>query len=231
LIRLRRGFGETGLADNQAGPADQGSGIRTGIVDIASGFHRRSIDASAVQCARRPVIRSSLFVLLLALSSACRSSSAPPDMTLDFRGLWPDVRSQSAATLPSRETELTTWSTGKDQPHPDVVNAQVLINVASDSRRRAMVLTLREEWRIGTREGGEDSATWSERSQRMSPPLDLVPGKAMSLSLPVAVGDMVRRQTRAGRVPWRLAVRAELRDASSAQPIATAQATLPIAVN
>lgn len=149
-------------------------------------------------------------------------------MTLDFRGLWAGDRSQGTAAAPARETALTTWSTGRDQPHPDVVNAQILINVGANMRRRATVLTLREEWRIGTREGGEGSATWSERSQRMSPPLDLVPGKAVSLSLPVAVGDMVRRQTQAGRVPWRLAVRAELRDASSTQTIATAQATLPI---
>jgi len=40
---------------------------------------------------------------------------------------------------------------------------------------------------------------------------------------------MVRRQTRAGRVPWRLAVRVELRDAATMQTLAMAQATLPIA--
>jgi hypothetical protein len=173
------------------------------------------------------VIRHALIVLLLALSCACSSSSAaaPPEMTLDFHGLWP------AETTPSRETELTMWSTGRDQPHPEVVNARILIEVSGDARRRPTFVALREEWHIGTKAGGEGSAVWGERTQRLSPPLDLIPGKAANLSMPVAVGEMVRQQTQAGRVPWRLAVRAELRDASSAQTIATAQATLPIVTN
>jgi hypothetical protein len=150
-------------------------------------------------------------------------------MTLDFRGLSSGHRPSGAeATNASRETELTTWNSRQDETHPNVVNAHIRISVSGDTRRRATVVTLREEWQIGTRQGGEPAATWSERSQRVSPPLDLVPGNVVSLSLPLAVGDMVRRQTNAGRVPWRLAVRAELRDASSAQTIATTQATLPI---
>jgi hypothetical protein len=182
----------------------------------------------------RPTIRPTLIVALLALGSGCASKPAPPpDIALDFHALWSpagDSRQESAIGTVGglRETTLTTWNTDRDHPHPDIVNAQIRIANSGDARRRATVIMLHEEWRIGAADGDEGAASWSERSQRASPPVDLVPGEPVSLSMPIAVGEMVRRQTKAGRVPWRLAVRAELRDASNSQTLATAQATLQI---
>jgi hypothetical protein len=183
-----------------------------------------TIESIHTRC--RAVIRPTLIALLFALSSACSAPSAAPspDMTLDFQALWTVERTGTEAD--TRGIALSVWNTSRDQPHPEIVNARIQIAVPAEARRRPALLTLREEWQTGTRAG--DGASWSEPSQRTAPPLDLVPGKTVRLSLPLAVGDMVRQQTRTGRAPWRLAVRAELRDAASAATLATAQATLPI---
>ena len=178
------------------------------------------------------MIRSTLIVALLALSSGCTAQTAPPpELSLDFHALWSpaaDPGDGSGAVDNLRDTTLTTWNIDRDHPHPDIVNAQIRIATNDDARRRTTVVMLQEEWRISLADGDEGTATWSERSQRASPPVDLVPGKPVTLSMPIAVGDMVRRQMKSKQIPWRLAVRAELRDATNAQTLATAQATLSI---
>jgi hypothetical protein len=58
--------------------------------------------------------------------------------------------------------------------------------------------------------------------------MDLVPGTTVSVSLPVAVGDMVRRQLTAGHTAYRLALRAELRETTPGPVLAMTQAMLPI---
>lgn len=155
-------------------------------------------------------------------------------MTLDFRGLWfsgdelARMRSGDAHVTPSDDIALASWDAAStDTPHPDIVNAQIRIVVPADARRLTTVVRLREQWQIGER-GGEAAARWDEAAQRSSPPVDLVPGTTVSVSLPVAVGDMVRRQLTAGRTPYRLALRAELHDTAQAPILATAQAMLPI---
>jgi hypothetical protein len=156
-------------------------------------------------------------------------------MTLDFRGLWfsaDDVtrmRSGEAHVTPSQDVAITSWNAvTRESPHPDIVNAQVRIAVPDDAqRRKATVIALREAWQIGERDS-QASAEWSEQAHRSSSPIDLVPGNTVNVSLPIAVGDMVRRQNRSGRTAYRLAVRVELRESTQATPLATAQATLPI---
>jgi hypothetical protein len=147
-------------------------------------------------------------------------------MTLDFQALWTVDQHGADADTAARGIALSEWNAGSDQPHPDIVNARIQIAVPAEARRRPALLTLREEWQIGT--PASDGASWSEPSQRTARPLDLAPDTTMSVSLPLAVGDMVRQQAQAGRVTRRLAVRVELRDASNSTTLATAQATLPI---
>ena len=48
------------------------------------------------------------------------------------------------------------------------------------------------------------------------------------MSMPIAVDEMVRRLESERRVPWRLAVRADLRDRSQRRTLASATATLPV---
>ena len=179
--------------------------------------------------------RSIFVAALAALSAACAAPAAPPELTLEFHALLFSadelrrLQSGERNVVPSMDAPLTAWSAATlASPHPDIVNAQVRIAVPDSMRRRTTVVMLRQEWKIGTHDGGEGAADWGEQSQRASLPLDLVPGHTVSLSLPLAVGDMVRRQTGAGRVPWRLAVRVELRDAAKMQPLAMAQAILPL---
>jgi len=179
--------------------------------------------------------RSALIAALAALSAACAAQPTPPELTLDFHALLFSAdelrRLQSGEhnVEPSMDAPLTRWSAATlASPHPDIVNAQVRIAVPESMRRRTTVVVLRQEWKIGTPGGSEASAQWGEPSQRASLPLDLVPGNTVSVSLPLAVGDMVRRQTRAGRVPSRLAIRVELRDTATMQTLAMAQGVLPI---
>jgi len=181
-------------------------------------------------------LRSTLIAAVAVLGAACAAPAAAPALTLDFHALLfsaDDLRRLQSGehnVEPSMDASLTTWSAATPgSPHPDIVNAQVRIAVPEGMPRRTTVVVLRQEWKIGRHAGDEALAQWREPSQRASLPLDLVPGSTVSVSLPLAVGDMVRRQTRAGRVPWRLAVRVELRDAATMQTLAMAQATLPIA--
>jgi hypothetical protein len=179
--------------------------------------------------------RSTLIAALAVLGAACAAPAAPPELTLDFHALLFSsdelrrLQSGEHDVEPSMDAPLTTWSaTTLGSPHPDIVNAQVRIAVPESMRRRTTVVVLRQEWKIGRHAGGEASAQWGEPSQRASLPLDLVPGNTVSVSLPLAVGDVVRRETRAGRVPWRLAVRVELRDTATMQTLAMAKGVLPI---
>jgi hypothetical protein len=183
-------------------------------------------------------VRRLVPILLIVLSPACAAPAAetPPAVTVDFRGLWfsdaeaARMRSGEAHVRPSQDVSIASWNAiTPESPHPDIVNARIRIAVPDDARRKASVVALREEWQIGEPES-QATAEWSEHARRSYSPIDLVPGNTVNVSLPMAVGDMVRRQSKEGRTTYRLAVRVELRETPQAPVLATAQATLPIVI-
>jgi hypothetical protein len=185
--------------------------------------------------------RAALTILTILLLVRCgRTTPAPPAtpaLEVSFHGVWYSqaemhrIGQGEKNVKPTETLELKTWeyTDPVGTPHPDIVQVVVRVTNPAAGAARDAYLTLQEQWKIGGAKG-EDTASWGEPlpMRRFAEDARLTPGGTSTFSVPIAVGDLVRKLGSHDKYPWRLRVSIQLRDPGSKEPLAATQAELPI---
>jgi hypothetical protein len=212
---------DTAIADDVSAPSQKRASTRTPLRSVAVAV----------------LFSSTISIVGMSPASANGQParrSATIATELSFRGLWWSEAQRDGLNPnapPPKTTEVTIdkweYSDPVSVPHPDVVDVVIDVKNVGDVPAQRASINVSRQWLTGP-QGDQTRARWTApRIIKREAPVDLDPGLAHTMRIPVDLASMMKTLGRTLAWPWALRLHVTVR-AASGQVLLRTTRDLPI---